>query len=697
MADVFADLDLFSEFDKDREAQASFIHYDEDSVKSRIVFEDYESEKESESEDDYAGDFETKEPSAGKELVKTEIQNDAALPGVAVESESEKLMSDVSVSAKDETSEEVKTAEVVTEITDDSVGQPIETITEDEMIIEDDANNEIQNETSQYDPYAYNFNGSAEIKPEEEMKLSPEDEAKAAWLNEQLYSEAAEEAKKTNISTQHLIFERNKFRRYAKILDSTRYAPDDDSPAVQLLFNNNSFARKYRQQIEQFIKGLLWEEFHSMQQESVSEIIIKPGHPSCIDINSSLPLESRTEKMRQRHGIIGNSQFHKQFLIDFLGWPFTVAEPTRCNVNWEIPLYGQVFNEVYADPTNKLKKMGTKRQKQACWNCGEENHAVNDCKQQRIPSRIASNRREFLTQQQQNASSFEPKFTGPSRYHLDPELASKFTKFKPGVVSESLREALGLSEIQLPQHIYKMRLFGYPPGWLAEARQVESGVTIFDKNGRVTLITGECLEDGELDDESSESKMEYDVNKIIEYPGFTIPVPSGYVDEHAVYKMPPIQQHQLKKTLMSQSSEKVSAKKRKREKERDEDEECVKKLKTDEDLEEGEAKEEGEEGNITREEENTDMKESTTLDETQPPTNNEAEAPPSLMKSSSTISLSKDFGTPILVREKIRLPDASKFGKNIEEHIPYENLPNSTGIFDKMRDLLEEIRKKAKK
>ena len=28
--------------------------------------------------------------------------------------------------------------------------------------------------------------------------------------------------------------------------------------------------------------------------------------------------------------------------------------------------------------------------------------------------------------------------------------------------------------------------------------------------------------------------------------------------EHATFKMPPIQQHQLKKTLMSQSSEKVS-------------------------------------------------------------------------------------------------------------------------------------------
>lgn len=49
------------------------------------------------------------------------------------------------------------------------------------------------------------------------------------------------------------------------------------------------------------------------------------------------------------------------------------------------------------------------------------------------------------------------------------------------------------------------------------------------------------------------------------------------------------------------------------------------------------------------------------------------------------------------VREKIKLPDSSKFGKDIEEHIPFENLPNSTGTFEKMKDLLDLIRNKAKK
>ncbi|CAG5135778.1 unnamed protein product, partial [Candidula unifasciata] len=266
---------------------------------------------------------------------------------------------------------------------------------------------------------------------------------------------------------------------------------------------------------------------------------------------------------------------------------------------------------------------------------------------------------------------------------------------------EALRQALGLTQDQLPQHIYKMRLYGYPPGWLAEARQIQSGVTIFDKNGRVTLITGECLEDGELQEDAAvETKTEYDVGKIIEYPGFTVPVPLGVIDEHNVYMMPPIQQHQLKKTLMTQTTDKSSSKKRKRGKDRDAHAE-VKKAKTEETKsEDGEIKEEGEENGM-------EVKNEDGSEETTEGSNIEAEqaaassikcleAIPDLPLSSSTISLSRDYGTPVLTRENSGLPDATKFGQGIEEHIPFENLPNSTGTFEKMRNLIDTIRNKTK-
>nr|5LXR_B Chain B, Zinc finger CCHC domain-containing protein 8 [Homo sapiens]5LXY_C Chain C, Zinc finger CCHC domain-containing protein 8 [Homo sapiens]5LXY_D Chain D, Zinc finger CCHC domain-containing protein 8 [Homo sapiens]5LXY_F Chain F, Zinc finger CCHC domain-containing protein 8 [Homo sapiens]5LXY_H Chain H, Zinc finger CCHC domain-containing protein 8 [Homo sapiens]5LXY_J Chain J, Zinc finger CCHC domain-containing protein 8 [Homo sapiens]5LXY_L Chain L, Zinc finger CCHC domain-containing len=39
-------------------------------------------------------------------------------------------------------------------------------------------------------------------------------------------------------------------------------------------------------------------------------------------------------------------------------------------------------------------------------------------------------------------------------------------RFKPGVISEELQDALGVTDKSLPPFIYRMRQLGYPPGWL---------------------------------------------------------------------------------------------------------------------------------------------------------------------------------------------------------------------------------------
>jgi zinc finger CCHC domain-containing protein 8 len=57
-------------------------------------------------------------------------------------------------------------------------------------------------------------------------------------------------------------------------------------------------------------------------------------------------------------------------------------------------------------------------------------------------------------------------------------------KFHDPVFSDSLREALGLKPDQLPTYIYRMRLFGYPPGWLAEASKKSNNLAMYDKDGR---------------------------------------------------------------------------------------------------------------------------------------------------------------------------------------------------------------------
>lgn len=39
--------------------------------------------------------------------------------------------------------------------------------------------------------------------------------------------------------------------------------------------------------------------------------------------------------------------------------------------------------------------------------------------------------------------------------------------------------ALGLSKNEIPLHVYKMREYGYPSGWLEEAKVEYSGISIF--------------------------------------------------------------------------------------------------------------------------------------------------------------------------------------------------------------------------
>ena len=61
-----------------------------------------------------------------------------------------------------------------------------------------------------------------------------------------------------------------------------------------------------------------------------------------------------------------------------------------------------------------------------------------------------------------------------------------------------------------------------------------------------------------------------------------------------------------------------------------------------------------------------------------------------------TVSISKDYGTPILQKEGSaqKLPSDVAFQQGIEDHIPFENLPDATGTFNKMRNLLEKIKQK---
>lgn len=56
---------------------------------------------------------------------------------------------------------------------------------------------------------------------------------------------------------------------------------------------------------------------------------------------------------------------------------------------------------------------------------------------------------------------------------------SIFGKFTPGQLSKELLQALNVPKNGIPLHVYYMRETGYPNGWLIDAREEYSGISIF--------------------------------------------------------------------------------------------------------------------------------------------------------------------------------------------------------------------------
>ncbi|XP_026715584.1 zinc finger CCHC domain-containing protein 8 isoform X3 [Athene cunicularia] len=177
----------------------------------------------------------------------------------------------------------------------------------------------------------------------------------------------------------------------------------------------------------------------------------------------------------------------------------------------------------------KLKKLLVP--KPHCFNCGSEDHQMKDCPKPRNAARISEKRKEFL-----EACGEASNQNFQQRYHAE-EVEERFGKFKPGVISEELQDALGVTDKSLPPFIYRMRQLGYPPGWLKEAEMEHSGLALYDGK-----------DDGGTEDEGSHQlkRTTYDVSKLINYPGFNISTPSGIPDEWQIFGSIPMQPSQQK-------------------------------------------------------------------------------------------------------------------------------------------------------
>ncbi|GIY87597.1 zinc finger CCHC domain-containing protein 8 [Caerostris extrusa] len=139
-----------------------------------------------------------------------------------------------------------------------------------------------------------------------------------------------------------------------------------------------------------------------------------------------------------------------------------------------VPVYETSFSEILETEEDKneseaQKSASKKRFRRSCYNCSED-HVISQCPYKIDYYKVANCKKQ--AKKQQAASS--------TRYHLQ---ESGGSDFKPGIISDTLREALGLRPNQIPLYIYRMRLISYPPGWLEEATVETSGINVYDSKG----------------------------------------------------------------------------------------------------------------------------------------------------------------------------------------------------------------------
>ncbi|XP_027432084.1 zinc finger CCHC domain-containing protein 8 isoform X4 [Callorhinus ursinus] len=296
---------------------------------------------------------------------------------------------------------------------------------------------------------------------------------------------------------------------------------------------NNVISKQYHQEIEEFVSNLV-KRFEEQQKNDVEKTSFNLlPQPSSVMLEEDHKVEESCaiKNNKEAFSVVGSVLYFTNFCLDKLGQPLLNENP-QLTEGWEIPKYQQVFSHIVSLEGQEIQ-VKAKRPKPHCFNCGSEEHQMKDCPMPRNAARISEKRKEYMDAcGEANSQNFQ------QRYHAE-EVEERFGRFKPGVISEELQDALGVTDKSLPPFIYRMRQLGYPPGWLKEAELENSGLALYDgKDG----ADGEA-EAGEAQQNKS---VTYDLSKLVNYPGFNISTPRGIPDEWRMFGSIPMQACQQK-------------------------------------------------------------------------------------------------------------------------------------------------------
>nr|BAC28304.1 unnamed protein product [Mus musculus] len=310
-----------------------------------------------------------------------------------------------------------------------------------------------------------------------------------------------------------------------------------DGPLLQILFMNNAISKQYHQEIEEFVSNLV-KRFEEQQKNDVEKTSFSLlPQPSSVMLEEDHKVEEScaVKNNKEAFSVVGSVLYFTNFCLDKLGQPLLNENP-QLTEGWEIPKYQQVFSHIVPLEGQEMQ-VKAKRPKPHCFNCGSEEHQMKECPMPRNAARISEKRKEYMDAcGEASGQSFQ------QRYHAE-EVEERFGRFKPGVISEELQDALGVTDKSLPPFIYRMRQLGYPPGWLKEAGLENSGLALYDGNDDADGET----ETGEIQNKN----VTYDLSKLVNYPGFNISTPRGIPDEWRMFGSIPMQACQQKDVFAS--------------------------------------------------------------------------------------------------------------------------------------------------
>lgn len=183
------------------------------------------------------------------------------------------------------------------------------------------------------------------------------------------------------------------------------------------------------------------------------------------------------------------------------------------------PQYRKSFGRLVLTDEKNTEEKPVSASRGSCFNCDKTTHSLRDCPEPRNMKKVNKARNDFS------------KNNSNVRYHED---AENDRTMVPGQLSDELREALGIKNHQIPTHVYKMRQFGYPPGWFEEAKIHNSGLSLFVEKDKRQLHPG--ADEGETD----LNYYKYDLQKIYDFPGFNVMPDHPFHDLHHLYHAPPM-------------------------------------------------------------------------------------------------------------------------------------------------------------